>query len=206
MFLSQWVVATNPNPTDIALECLLVMKSAKMNIVQTDGIGTDLRPTIFSFRDGRCHAYAQLKNAHNAIEQHARTSGAANLMRAGWGSNAFVLATENYVASPSDQDGYMSIPLAARFANGDQDVIETITLLAVTPKGTTILAQPYTYLVGRKLEWATPLILENAPNTHPHPEMLHDALSQPAQPRTPVNDRATIEMIAELGFIVKTID
>lgn len=180
------------------------MQEAKSAVTMADGIGTDLRPAVFGWRDDRCIGYAQLKNVEkDDLLQLAKISEAAGLMRSGWGIEAAVLGSENFVATGADHN---DDSLAKRFAEGDTNVVETITVLAVHLDEALVLSMPYRYEIGRTVAWDTPLLLEGVPMAAEYPSSLARALTAEPEPDTETVRVATAHTLSELGFAVRTYE
>jgi hypothetical protein len=139
---------------DANLKWLLQLAmETKETLVQHDGIGADIPPMVAAFDEtGAPLGQAQLAtDSDSAQHQLERLLGVATLMRVGWHAAALAIVIEGYMMLVESDD---DTPVSVRFANGDPNVVECVTLIYVSVDGVpSVVSVPYRLMVGRKVEW-----------------------------------------------------
>jgi hypothetical protein len=85
--------------TDAVDSCLTLLSTAKTQLVATDGIGSELLPTIIGWEGDSVIGYAILHEAPPTPAHLYRTiAQAAGLMVTGWHATGLAISTEGYCA------------------------------------------------------------------------------------------------------------
>jgi len=106
-------------PDLIALSCLELMASAKAHIVEVDGIGAELMPSLLAFEGHDLIGYATLHTPPVSPAHFVRLlAEVAGLMVTGWHATGLALVMESYAeeAAPFGEEGGYDLSLADRFA------------------------------------------------------------------------------------------
>ncbi len=131
-----------------------VATSAKEGLVADNGIGADLPPIAACFDiNNEPLGQAQVVVASiSRYHQMERLTEVATLMRSGWSAHALALVLEGYICL--DENVHHKEPLSVRFANGDQRVVECMSVVHATADGDcTVVSLPYKIGLGRVVQW-----------------------------------------------------
>lgn len=126
----------------------------KETLVDEDGIGSDLPPLVAGF-DANNDPIGQAQiatSSESREEQFRRLVAVAALMRSGWHADSLAIALEGYMVF--DQDRSDTTSLVSRFANGDKNVAECLSVVFAACDGyKAIFSLPYKVELGRKITW-----------------------------------------------------
>lgn len=131
-----------------------VVTAAKEGLVADEGIGADLPPIVACFdKENEPVGQAQIVVASKSREDQLwRLTSVATLMRTGWHAHALAIVLEGYLCL--DRSEGSGEPLSVRFAQGDKNVVECISVIHATADGQcTIVSIPYKVGLGRVVEW-----------------------------------------------------
>jgi hypothetical protein len=137
--------------------CAESVKTAKLALIEEDGIGSDLNINIFGWKNNELVTIVQLKNTFNIPkdERLQQIIEASVIMRQGWGIDEYTLAAEGYCSlSPSDTDGK---DLAMLYAGNESSVEECISFTHLTADDHVFVTMPYKVKLGRKVEFGKTL-------------------------------------------------
>lgn len=133
--------------------CAESIRTAKINITEEDGIGSDLNINIFGWKNNELITVTQLKNTFSIpkderIKLVIETSA---ILRRGWGITEFTLAAEGFCSMhPSKTQGNN---LGQLFAQKDSPVSECISFMHLENDSHTFVALPYKVKIGRKIDF-----------------------------------------------------
>jgi hypothetical protein len=140
--------------------------ASKEQIVDFEGIGADLRPTVYAFGEsdsliGGASLTAMRKVAgqsnHPSANMFGKLRFAVSVMRQVWAAKEAVVILEGYSSI-----GEVGGGLAKRFADGDKEINECLMVYrfsSLSELSVTIL--PYRIGLGRKVEWLYELLADN---------------------------------------------
>lgn len=173
------VLETYPDPLDklaLALESACIAKAYE---VKAEGIGEDLRLNLFAWNDHHLVASAQLvQDFDTRVERLGAVAVAAQVLRAGFHADTFTLIMEGFCALDTNTD-VLGADLARAFAAGDPNIKECLVGLNVNIDQAHIALTPYTYQVGRIVDFLPPIIhppLDPAQSLYP--AVLHKAIDE----------------------------
>lgn len=191
-------------PDDMSKIALTITSAqvAKDLMVEEYGLGEDLAFNFFGWRENRLSMVAQLRNEYMQVpvlERIPRCQAMCNTIRVAWAVDAISLVAEGF--ETFDKTRLNGKDLRQAFADGKNIVKECITVThceinEVTGEAeTTIASVPYSYQVGRSIEWGETTgytrNLDEIMRTAPVPKMLRDAMSL-----APMNEYSDEEMDA----------
>ena len=133
--------------------CVESIKTAKMSLIEEDGIGSDLNINIFGWINNELATIIQLKNTFSTPKNKRIESliEASVIMRRGWGITEYTLAAEGYCSiSPAETQGEN---LAQLFASKNSPVKECISFTHLKNNDHTFVAMPYQVKLGRKVDF-----------------------------------------------------
>ena len=133
--------------------CVESIKTAKMSLIEEDGIGSDLNINIFGWINNELATIIQLKNTFTTPKNKRIESliEASIIMRRGWGITEYTLAAEGYCSiSPAETQGEN---LAQLFASKNSPVKECISFTHLKNNDHTFVAMPYQVKLGRKVDF-----------------------------------------------------
>ncbi len=133
--------------------CTESVKTAKMAIVEEQGIGSDLNINIFGWKKNELVIIAQMKDTFKMTKEERLPLiiEAACIARQGWGIDEFTLAAEGYCSmSPADTHGK---DLSFLYANNNDSVKECISFTHLGKNDNTFVAMPYKIKLGRKIDF-----------------------------------------------------
>lgn len=142
-----------PKPSDCVLWLLDVVTQTKEMLVDDEGIGADVPPLVAAFdADDVPIGYAQAVSMEvDRRQQFARMTKVAAMMRAGWHASSLAFVLETYLNLGAHEE---DLTLAERFANGDKDVVEAISIVWASDDGRrTVVSLPYVVGLGRRVTW-----------------------------------------------------
>lgn len=176
-------------------EALLQARDAKEDIVQAQGIGSELSPAVYTWNDTG-YGLAVLMEPHTPADEYTRITAAVMAFADGMGVHTVTVVKEGYAAHRGTE--HDPRPLAVRFAAGDPTVHECVTAVSVTSHGDASFAiQPYTIRVGRKVDWHDTLDLVTMSSDQlPIASSLREALAPDG--RTGIDQ--ALEALDQLGF------
>lgn len=168
----------SPKPSECVLWLLDVVTQAKEMLVADEGIGADLPPLVAAFDiDDTPIGYAQaIEMESDRRAQFMRLAKAAAMMRAGWHARSLALVLETYVNLGEDDD---DVTLAERFAKGDKDVVEAISIVWASQDGRRLVVSlPYQIGLGRRVTWDHDLkeMIASQDSQGAYPSALRDIL------------------------------
>lgn len=197
-------------PSDCVLWLLDVVTQTKEMLVDDEGIGADLPPLVAAFDASDVPiGYAQAVAMESDREQQfRRLTKAAAMMRAGWRAHSLAFVLETYINLGNRDD---DSTLAERFACGDKDVVEAISIVWASQDGRgSVLSLPYVVGLGRRVKWEHDLkeLATGHDSQGAYPSALSDIVSKvqflsrhPALPDLHYVAEAAAE-IADGGFYV----
>ena len=133
--------------------CVESIKTAKISLIEEDGIGSDLNINIFGWINNELATIIQLKNTFSTPKNKRIESliEASVIMRRGWGITEYTLAAEGYCSiSPAETQGEN---LAQLFASKNSPVKECISFTHLKNNDHTFVAMPYQVKLGRKVDF-----------------------------------------------------
>lgn len=139
---------------------------AKSTCVQEFGIGEDLSMNFFGWDAERLSIVCQMKQElmrETPEERLERCAELCNVLRRYWGVTALSMVAEGYCSY--NQAETAGSELSQAFLDPKKPVKECITVTHVSPAAeeaslyvTTIVAVPYTYELGRSLNWSDMIV------------------------------------------------
>jgi len=137
--------------------CVESIKTAKMSLIEEDGIGSDLNINIFGWKKNELSTVVQLKDTFRTPKDDriASVIEASIIMRRGWGITEFTLAAEGYCSiAPAQTNGK---DLAQLFAQPNSPVTECISFVHLKSDDHVFVAMPYQVQLGRKVNFGDAL-------------------------------------------------
>jgi hypothetical protein len=187
--------------------CVESIKTAKIALIEEDGIGSDLNINIFGWRNNELATVIQLKNTFMTPKEDRIKSviEASVIIRRGWGITEFTLAAEGYCSmSPADTQGKN---LAQLFATKNSPVAECLSFTHLKSDDHTFVAMPYTVQLGRKVDFGDVLWFDGGKVMRDieYPAALKAALKIKTEPIDPSMDREVYfgtlaSAVMECGF------
>lgn len=189
---------------------------AKTTAVQENGVGEDLTMNFFGWIDGRMAIVCQMKKELMSLSPDKRLHVAAELcsvLRRYWGVDSISMVAEGY-CSP-DQNKTKDIELSTAFLNSKSKVKECITISHAetesdgrAPSHIVMVAIPYTYGLGRVVDWADTLVYPEGPNTQLrnglYPRMLQSVLAENIVKDMPVESYDELRVLIKAnGFFIQ---
>lgn len=133
--------------------CVESIKTAKIALVEEDGIGSDLNINIFGWRNNELATIIQLKDTFGTPKDERIKSviEASVIMRKGWGITEYTLAAEGYCSmAPAETTGEN---LASLFAIKNSPVKECVSFTHLKSDDHIFVAMPYLVKLGRKIDF-----------------------------------------------------
>lgn len=133
--------------------CVESIKTAKIALVEEDGIGSDLNINIFGWRNNELATIIQLKDTFGTPKDERIRSviEASVIMRKGWGITEYTLAAEGYCSmAPAETTGEN---LASLFAIKNSPVKECVSFTHLKSDDHVFVAMPYLVKLGRKIDF-----------------------------------------------------
>lgn len=134
---------------------------AKATCVQEFGIGEDLSMNFFGWEDDRLSIVCQMKQElmrEDPSERLERCAELCNVLRRYWGATSISMVAEGYCSF--NQAETAGSELSQAFLDPKKPVKECLTVTHVGPTDeantdhiTTIVAVPYSYEIGRSVNW-----------------------------------------------------
>jgi len=173
--------------------CVESIKTAKIALVDEDGIGSDLNINIFGWKNNELATIVQLKDTFGTPKDERIRSviEASVIMRKGWGITEYTLAAEGYCSmSPAETTGEN---LASLFAIKNSPVKECISFTHLKSDDHVFVAMPYQVKLGRKIEFGDVLWFNGgkAMRDIEYPAALKASLRIDTEPVDPSIDRQT---------------
>lgn len=182
-------------------------KVAKTYAVAEEGIGEDIPFTLFVWTDTELAALCQLDpdlNTEHPGERLLRTIETASICRHGFDATAFTFVTEGYCATDPHQV-QPNTPLSEQFVTNNH-IKECLTFTHLESGNVYITATPYTYQLGRTLQWHPTLHYET---THPNNQFLismEEILTKhypPTDTTNPLHKEHIAEQVTRWGFNIQ---
>ena len=173
--------------------CVESIKTAKIALVDEDGIGSDLNINIFGWKNNELATIIQLKDTFGTPkdERIRAVIEASVIMRKGWGITEYTLAAEGYCSmSPAETTGEN---LASLFAIKNSPVRECISFTHLKSDDHVFVAMPYQVKLGRKIDFGDVLWFNGgkAMRDIEYPAALKASLRIDTEPVDPSIDRQT---------------
>jgi len=173
--------------------CVESIKTAKIALVDEDGIGSDLNINIFGWKNNELATIVQLKDTFGTPKDERIRSviEASVIMRKGWGITEYTLAAEGYCSmSPAETTGEN---LASLFAIKNSPVKECVSFTHLKSDDHVFVAMPYQVKLGRKIEFGDVLWFNGgkAMRDIEYPAALKASLRIDTEPVDPSIDRQT---------------
>lgn len=133
--------------------CVESIKTAKIALVEENGIGSDLNINIFGWKNNELATIIQLKDTFGTPKDDRIKSviEGSVIMRKGWGITEFTLAAEGYCSmAPAETAGQN---LASLFAMKNSPVKECISFTHLKSEDHVFVAMPYLVKLGRKIDF-----------------------------------------------------
>lgn len=199
-------VDSHPTSDDKVLLAMESAKVAKRVTIIEDGIGEDLSFNLLAWRGDQLTAICQLSGSlmnESPDARLSRTVEVAILCRTGFEATSLTFVAEGYCATdPSQIDP--SRPLAAQFVENPA-VRECLTITHLDGNEARVVSLPYTYEVGRKVRFDTPVEHPSRQTSNKFLTRLLDILASDVPP-APIDDETwqdvTADQISALGFHV----
>jgi len=173
--------------------CVESIKTAKIALVDEDGIGSDLNINIFGWKNNELATIIQLKDTFGTLKDERIRSviEASVIMRKGWGITEYTLAAEGYCSmSPAETTGEN---LASLFAIKNSPVKECVSFTHLKSDDHVFVAMPYQVKLGRKIDFGDVLWFNGgkAMRDIEYPAALKASLRIDTEPVDPSIDRQT---------------
>ena len=197
----------------------LVMTAAqlpKTTTVKEMGVGEDLTMNFFGWVDGRMSIVCQMKRELMKLSPDKRLHIAAELcsvLRRYWGVDSISMVAEGY-CSP-DQNNTKDVELSTDFLNSNSKVKECITISHAetepdgrAPSHVTMVAIPYSYGVGRVVDWADTLVYPEGADKQLrnglYPRMLQSVLAEKIVKDMPMESFDELRLLIKAnGFFIQ---
>jgi hypothetical protein len=173
--------------------CVESIKTAKIALVDEDGIGSDLNINIFGWKNNELATIIQLKDTFGTPKDERIRSviEASVIMRKGWGITEYTLAAEGYCSmSPAETTGEN---LASLFAIKNSPVKECVSFTHLKSDDHVFVAMSYQVKLGRKIDFGDVLWFNGgkAMRDIEYPAALKASLRIDTEPVDPSIDRQT---------------
>jgi len=173
--------------------CVESIKTAKIALVDEDGIGSDLNINIFGWKNNELATIIQLKDTFGTPKDERIRSviEASVIMRKGWGITEYTIAAEGYCSmSPAETTGEN---LASLFAIKNSPVKECVSFTHLKSDDHVFVAMPYQVKLGRKIDFGDVLWFNGgkAMRDIEYPAALKASLRIDTEPVDPSIDRQT---------------
>jgi hypothetical protein len=182
-------------------------KVAKTFSVKQEGIGEDIPFTLFVWTDDGLAALCQLDpelQTEHPGERLLRTTKAASACRLGFDATAFTFVTEGYCAT-DPQQVEDDTPLSQQFIT-IKHVKECITFTHLEAGNTYITAIPYTYQLGRNIQWNEPIHYQTTFPNNQFLTAMTEILTKhypPPQTNNPLWKEEIAEEVTRWGFNIQ---
>jgi len=165
---------------------------AKEMLVENQGIGADLLPTVYAFdAGGEMIGWTVLTRRkplpgsenHPSVDMFGKLRFAIGVMRQIWAATDVVVIFEGYVGATEDPEAKRE-SLARAFAGGDQSVNECLILFHCShEQARNVDLLPYRLKLGRKVEWLYDLrIKDNGAIPNHHGNLLAEMMNRSVHP------------------------
>jgi hypothetical protein len=133
--------------------CTESVKTAKIGLVEENGIGSDLNINIFGWKKNELVVIAQMTDTFklSKAERLPLIIEASCIIRQGWGIDEFTLAAEGYCSIAPEKTQGKDLP--SLYANNNSSVKECISFTHLQTDKHTFVTMPYSVQLGRKIEF-----------------------------------------------------
>lgn len=147
---------------------------AKEQLVSEWGIGEELPMTFTGWVEDQMVVTCLIPRSASVGVRYIKASETLGLMRRAWGTTAISLTHDGFHSDPP-----LPVDHAAEFAAGNPLVQQALIVLHAQPEGVGFKAIPYTYGLGRKVTFGSPVLqMVNLRNCGPYPAAMWNALRE----------------------------